>query len=111
MHGLADRTGVNRQQAAGDDLALGEQGPAKLDAVMIRLQLNVVTNADRGDDQADLGRHLTANVGNSVEKIAARRNIVYIYHLNYIVAHPKHLQNYRAVPDGLMRFKGVRWSD
>jgi hypothetical protein len=47
----------------------------------------------------------------AIEKIAARRNIVYIYHLNYIVAHPKNLQGYRAVPDGLMRFKGASWSD
>jgi peptide/nickel transport system substrate-binding protein len=47
----------------------------------------------------------------AVEKIAARRNIIYIYHLNYIVAHPKSLQGYRAVPDGLMRFKGVSWSN
>ena len=47
----------------------------------------------------------------AIEKMAARRNIVYLYHLNYIVAHPRTLQGYRAVPDGLIRLKGVRWKD
>lgn len=47
----------------------------------------------------------------AVDRIAARRNIVYLYHLNYIVAHPKSLQGYQAVPDGLIRLKNVRWSD
>jgi len=45
----------------------------------------------------------------AMERISARRNIVYLYHLNYIVAFPKNLKGYKAVPDGLMRFKGVSW--
>jgi peptide/nickel transport system substrate-binding protein len=43
------------------------------------------------------------------EKFAARRNILYLYHLNYIVAYPKNLKGYKAVPDGLIRMKGVSW--
>ncbi|MGH7267529.1 MAG: ABC transporter substrate-binding protein [Candidatus Rokuibacteriota bacterium] len=40
----------------------------------------------------------------------ARRNIVYLYHLNYLVAFPKNVQGYKAVPDGLIRVKGVTWN-
>jgi peptide/nickel transport system substrate-binding protein len=39
----------------------------------------------------------------------ARRNLVYLYHPNYIVAFPRNLKGYRAVPDGLIRLKGVSW--
>jgi hypothetical protein len=35
---------------------------------------------------------------------------VYLYHLNYIVAHAKNLKGYRAVPDGLIRIKGTSWN-
>jgi peptide/nickel transport system substrate-binding protein len=40
----------------------------------------------------------------------ARRNIIYIYHNNYIVAFPKTLKGYKAVPDGLIRIKGTSWN-
>jgi len=40
----------------------------------------------------------------------ARRNIIYIYHQNYIVAFPKNLKGYKAVPDGLIRVKGTSWN-
>ena len=39
-----------------------------------------------------------------------RRNIIYLYHLNYIAGFPKNLKNYKAVPDGLIRLKGVSWN-
>jgi peptide/nickel transport system substrate-binding protein len=42
--------------------------------------------------------------------VLARRNIVYLYHQNYIVAFPKNLKNYKAVPDGLIRLKGTSWN-
>src|SRR5437870_1507863 len=46
----------------------------------------------------------------AVDKFAfARRNILYLYHANYIVSHPKSLKGYKAVPDGLIRIKGVSW--
>jgi peptide/nickel transport system substrate-binding protein len=43
------------------------------------------------------------------ELMLARRNIIYLYHPNYIVAFPRNLKGYRAVPDGLIRLKGVSW--
>jgi peptide/nickel transport system substrate-binding protein len=46
----------------------------------------------------------------AIDKLLARRNIVYLYHQNYIVAYPKTLKGYRAVPDGLIRLKGVAWN-
>ncbi len=46
----------------------------------------------------------------AVDKFAfARRNIIYIYHANYIVAYPKNLKSYKGVPDGLIRIKGTSW--
>jgi peptide/nickel transport system substrate-binding protein len=45
----------------------------------------------------------------AMEKIGARRNIIYLYHRSYTVAMSKNLKGYKAVPDGLMRFKGVSW--
>jgi len=39
----------------------------------------------------------------------ARRNIIYLYFQNYIVAFPKNLKGYKAVPDGLIRIKGTSW--
>jgi peptide/nickel transport system substrate-binding protein len=46
----------------------------------------------------------------AIDKINARRNIIYLYHANYIVAFPKNLKGYKAVPDGLIRIKGVSWN-
>ncbi len=46
----------------------------------------------------------------AVEKAGQRRNILYLYHTNYILAFPKALKGYKAVPDGLIRLKGVTWN-
>ena len=46
----------------------------------------------------------------AIDLFTARRNIIYIYHLNYIVAFPKNLKGYKAVPDGLIRIKGTSWN-
>jgi peptide/nickel transport system substrate-binding protein len=46
----------------------------------------------------------------ATEKFLARRNILYLYHRNYIVAFPKSLKGYKPVPDGLIRLKGVSWN-
>jgi peptide/nickel transport system substrate-binding protein len=52
----------------------------------------------------------TALYRQAVEKFAfGRRNILYLYHLNYIVAYPKNLKGYKGVPDGLIRIKGTSW--
>ena len=45
----------------------------------------------------------------ATDLIAARRNIIYLYHPHYIAAHAKNLKGYRAVPDGLVRLKGTSW--
>jgi peptide/nickel transport system substrate-binding protein len=45
----------------------------------------------------------------AIDLIAARRNIIYLYHPHYIAAHAKNLKGYKAVPDGLMRLKGTSW--
>jgi peptide/nickel transport system substrate-binding protein len=46
----------------------------------------------------------------AIDKLSARRNVVYLYHNNYIAAFPKNLKGYKAVPDGLIRMKGVSWN-
>jgi peptide/nickel transport system substrate-binding protein len=45
----------------------------------------------------------------AIDLIGARRNTIYLYHPNYIVAFPKSLKGYKAVPDGLIRIKGTAW--
>lgn len=46
----------------------------------------------------------------AIDLIAARRNIIYLYHPHYIAAHARNLKGYRAVPDGLVRLKGTSWN-
>jgi peptide/nickel transport system substrate-binding protein len=46
----------------------------------------------------------------AIDMFTARRNIVYIYHPNYIVAFPRAFKGYTAVPDGLIRVKGTSWN-
>jgi peptide/nickel transport system substrate-binding protein len=45
----------------------------------------------------------------AIDLITARRNIIYLYHQHYITAYAKSLKGYKAVPDGLVRLKGVSW--
>ena len=42
--------------------------------------------------------------------IGSARSIVYLYHDNYLVAFAKSVKGYKAVPDGLIRIKGVSWN-
>ncbi|HSB77236.1 MAG TPA: ABC transporter substrate-binding protein [Candidatus Methylomirabilis sp.] len=52
----------------------------------------------------------TALYKEAIDKLVlGRRNLIYLYHNNYIVAYPKNLTNYKAVPDGLIRIKGTSW--
>src|SRR5438132_3837938 len=53
--------------------------------------------------------HRTALSREANDLLLARRNIVYLYFQNYIVAFPKNLKGYTAVPDGLIRIKGTSW--
>src|SRR6266567_2352607 len=63
----------------------------------------------RAREVSDLAQR-TSLYRQAVDKFAfSRRNILYLYHLNYIVSHPKSLKGYKAVPDGLIRIKGVSW--
>jgi peptide/nickel transport system substrate-binding protein len=53
----------------------------------------------------------TALYKDAIDKmVLERRNLIYLYHQNYIVAFPKNLKGYVAVPDGLIRLKGVSWN-
>ncbi len=53
----------------------------------------------------------TALYKDAIDKmVLERRNLIYLYHQNYIVAFPKSLKGYVAVPDGLIRLKGVSWN-
>ena len=53
----------------------------------------------------------TALYKEAIDKmVLGRRNLIYLYHQNYIVAYPKNLKNYKAVPDGLIRLKGASWN-
>ena len=79
--------------------------------------LNTTQSCDEGIDAlltrarevSDLGQR-TQLYREAVEKFGARRNIIYLYHANYIVSFPKNLKGYKAVPDGLVRIKGVSWN-
>jgi peptide/nickel transport system substrate-binding protein len=42
--------------------------------------------------------------------VGSTRSIIYLYHDNYLVAFPKNLKGYKAVPDGLIRLKSVTWN-
>jgi len=53
----------------------------------------------------------TALYKEAIDKmVLGRRNLIYLYHQNYLVAYPKNLKNYKAVPDGLIRLKGTSWN-
>jgi peptide/nickel transport system substrate-binding protein len=79
--------------------------------------LNTTQSCDEGVDAilnrarevTDLTQR-TSLYRQAVDKFAFdRRNVLYLYHLNYIVAYPKNLKGYKAVPDGLIRIKGASW--
>ncbi|MEX2145603.1 MAG: ABC transporter substrate-binding protein [Candidatus Rokuibacteriota bacterium] len=56
---------------------------------------------------------LPARIGfyrEATDLITTRRNVIYLYHQNYIVSYPKSLKGYKAVPDGLIRIKGTSWN-
>jgi peptide/nickel transport system substrate-binding protein len=42
--------------------------------------------------------------------VSVHRAMIYLYHLNFIVAYPKNLRGFKANPDGLIRLKGVSWN-
>jgi peptide/nickel transport system substrate-binding protein len=64
---------------------------------------------NKAREVTDLGQR-AALYREAIDKIASRRNILYLYHLNYIAAFPRNVKGYKAVPDGLIRIKGVSWN-
>jgi len=101
---------------------IGWSGRVDPDANIFQFQtcgatLNTTHSCDEGVDAilnrarevTDLTQR-TSLYRQAVEKFAfGRRNILYLYHLNYIVSYPKHLKGYKGVPDGLIRIKGTSW--
>jgi peptide/nickel transport system substrate-binding protein len=64
---------------------------------------------NKAREVSDLGQR-TQLYREAGEKFGARRNIIYLFHANYITAFPKNLKGYKAVPDGLIRVKGASWN-
>src|SRR5574341_2254954 len=65
---------------------------------------------NKAREVSDMGQR-AALYNQAIDKmVVGRRNIVYLYHQNYIVAYPRNLKNYKAVPDGLIRIKGTSWN-
>ena len=64
---------------------------------------------NRARETSDVAQR-TALYREAVDLIGARRNVIYLYHPNYIVAFPKNLKGYKSVPDGLIRLKGTSWN-
>jgi peptide/nickel transport system substrate-binding protein len=101
---------------------IGWSGRVDPDANIFQFQtcgatLNTTQSCDEGVDAilnrarevTDLTQR-TSLYRQAVDKFAFdRRNVLYLYHLNYIVAYPKNLKGYKAVPDGLIRIKGASW--
>jgi peptide/nickel transport system substrate-binding protein len=136
IQGMAKEAGFNislkpsefasalNENDAGKDQAflIGWSGRVDPDANIFQFQtcgasLNTTQACDEGLDVilkrarevSDVSQRISL-YRQAVDKFAfGRRNILYLYHLNYIVAYPKSLKGYKAVPDGLIRLKGVSW--
>jgi peptide/nickel transport system substrate-binding protein len=63
----------------------------------------------RAREVSDLGQR-TQLYREAGDRFGARRNIIYLEHINYIAAFPKNLKGYKGVPDGLVRIKGASWN-
>jgi peptide/nickel transport system substrate-binding protein len=109
---------------AGKDQAflIGWSGRVDPDANIFQFQtcgatLNTTQSCDEGLDVILNRAREVSDVAQraslyrqAIDKFAfARRNVIYLYHLNYIVSYPKNMKGYKAVPDGLIRIKGVSW--
>ena len=88
---------IHQGQACGGSLNATGACDEKLDALLNKAREITDINQRR------------ALYREAIDLIAARRNTIYLYHPNYIVAFPKNLKNYKAVPDGLVRIKGTAW--
>jgi peptide/nickel transport system substrate-binding protein len=62
---------------------------------------------DKARETGDLQQRQTL-YKQAIGKFIDRRNIIYLYHLTYIVAFKSSITGYVATPDGLIRLKGVK---
>jgi peptide/nickel transport system substrate-binding protein len=88
---------IHQGQACGGSLNSSLACDERVDAALNRAREVTDVNQRRG-----LYRE-------AIDLIGARRNVIYLYHPHYIVAHAKNLKGYRAIPDGLVRIKGTSW--
>jgi peptide/nickel transport system substrate-binding protein len=89
---------IHQGQACGGSLNATLACDEKIDALL-----------NRARELTDIGQR-RALYREAIDLIGARRNILYLYHANYIVAFPRNLKGYKAVPDGLIRIKGTSWN-
>jgi peptide/nickel transport system substrate-binding protein len=89
---------IHQAQACGGSLNATLACDEKVDALL-----------NRAREITDVTQR-TALYREAIDLIGARRNVIYLYHPNYIVAFPRNLKGYRAVPDGLIRIKGTSWN-
>jgi len=89
---------IHQGQACGGSLNATLACDEKVDALLNKAREVVDPNQRR------------ALYREAIDLITTRRNIIYIYHRNYIVAFPKNFKNYKSVPDGLIRIKNTSWN-
>jgi peptide/nickel transport system substrate-binding protein len=88
---------IHQAQACGGSLNATLACDEKVDALL-----------NRAREITDIGQR-RALYREAIDLIGTRRNVLYLYHPNYIVAFPKAFKGYKAVPDGLIRIKGTSW--
>jgi peptide/nickel transport system substrate-binding protein len=89
---------IHQAQACGGSLNATLACDEKVDALL-----------NRAREITDVGQR-RALYREAIDLIGARRNTIYLYHPNYLVAFPKNFRGYKAVPDGLIRVKGTSWN-
>ncbi len=65
-------TGIHREKLAGVEGPAGDLDTAQLDDIGIRGVLQVIANAHRGKDEAEIEGKLAADHGNAAKEAAAR---------------------------------------
>ena len=89
---------IHQAQACGGSLNATLACDEKVDALL-----------NKAREITDVGQR-RALYREAIDLIGARRNTIYLFHPNYLVAFPKNFRGYRAVPDGLIRVKGTSWN-
>jgi len=89
---------IHQAQARGGSLNATLACDEKVDALL-----------NKAREITDVGQR-RALYREAIDLIGARRNTIYLYHPNYLVAFPKNFRGYKAVPDGLIRVKGTSWN-